>query len=97
MIKYNEKIKIPYYDTDRNHKLKPITILKYLGEISIVHNSKSADINKMESLNFAWMLNRWKVRIDRYPDVKEKITIETWSSGVDRFYATREFLIYDEK
>lgn len=97
MIKYNEKIKIPYYDTDRNHKLKPITLLKYLGEISIVHNSKSADINKMESLNFAWMLNRWKVKIEKYPKAGETIRVESWISGFEKFYANREFIIYDEE
>lgn len=97
MIKYNEIIKIPYYDTDKNHKLSPITLLKYLGELSVVHNSILADMEKMESLNYGWMLNRWKVKIDKYPKGGETIRIETWISGFDKFYANREFVIYDEE
>ena len=43
------------------------------------------------------MLNRWRVRIERYPSVGEKIKIETWISKIEKFYANREFIIYDEK
>ncbi len=97
MIKYNEKIKIPYYDTDRKHKLSPVTLLKYLGEISVIHNSLLGDINEMESLNFGWMLNRWRVKIDKYPEGGETIRVESWISGFEKFYANREFIIYDEE
>lgn len=97
MIKYNKTIKIPYYDTDKNHKLSPVTLLKYLGEISIIHNSMLADINEMKSLNFGWMLNRWRVKVDKYPKGGEAIRIESWISGFEKFYANREFIIYDEE
>lgn len=97
MIKYNEIIKIPYYDTDKDHKLSPISLLKYLGELSMVHNGILADMKKMLSLNFGWMLNRWKVKVDKYPKGGETIRIETWISGFDKFYANREFIIYDEE
>ena len=97
MIKYNETIKIPYYDTNKDHKLSPVTLLKYLGEISIIHNSMLADIKEMESLNFGWMLNRWKVKMDKYPRGGDTIRIESWISGFEKFYANREFIIYNEE
>lgn len=96
MIKYNEIIKIPYYDTDKDHKLSSVTLLKYLAELSVVHNSMLVDNEKMESLNFGWMLNRWKVKIDKYPKGGESIRIESWISGFEKFYANREFIIYNE-
>lgn len=97
MIKYNEIIKIPYYDTDKDYKLSPISLLKYLGEVSIIHNSILTDIKEMDSLNYAWMLNRWKVKIEEYPKGGETIKIETWISVFDKFYANREFIIYNEE
>lgn len=97
MTKYRKTFEIPYYNADKNKEATPFSILSYLGETSGAHTG-SIDFNmdKDKTLNYGWMLNRWKVQIERYPMVGEKIIIETWSSGVDRFYATREFVIYDE-
>lgn len=42
-----------------------------------------------------WVLNRWLLRMDKYPKLGEKISIETWPSNFERFYGTREFSIKD--
>lgn len=98
MAKYIKTFQIPYYDSDKYGNATTSSILAYLGETSGEHtDSIGFGFNKLKELNYAWMLNKWKVRIDRYPKAKEKITIETWASGMDRFYATREFVIYDEE
>lgn len=97
MAKYKKTFEIRYYEADKNKKATPLSILSYLGETSGAHtDSIDFKLDKDKSLNYGWMLNRWRVEINRYPKVGERITIETWSSGVDRFYATREFIIYDE-
>lgn len=97
MIKYKQNFKIPYYDSDKYGKLTPISLLKYLGEVSLIHNSYLVDLKEMEKLNYGWMLNRWKVKINEYPNAGETIKIESWISSVDKFYAYREFIIYNEK
>lgn len=98
MSKYRKTFQIPYYESDKNRKATTLSILKYLGETSGAHtDSLGFNVENLKKTNYGWMLNRWKVRIDRYPNVNEVITIETWSSGIDRFYATREFIIYDEE
>ncbi|NLY85133.1 MAG: acyl-ACP thioesterase [Tissierellia bacterium] len=97
MSKFRKSFEISYYETDKNKNLKPTSLLNLLGEIAGEHSSTIVKIDRLEALNYAWMLHRWKVRIDRYPKAKEKIIIETWSSSIDRFYANREFFIYDEK
>ncbi|MCQ4924265.1 thioesterase [Tissierella carlieri] len=98
MSKYKKMFQIPYYDADKYRRATPIAILTYLGETSGAHTDHIGfGVDKLQALNYGWMLNRWKVKIRRYPNVKENITIETWTSGVDKFYATREFIIYDEK
>lgn len=98
MTKYRKAFQVPYYDSDKYGNVTAPSILAYLGETSGEHtDSIGFGFNKLKELNYAWMLNKWKVRIDRYPKAKENIAIETWTSGMDRFYATREFKIYDEK
>lgn len=98
MSKYRKTFYIPNYDTDKHRRATPMAILTYLGETSGAHTDHIGfSVDSLKDINYGWMLNRWKVKINRYPSVKEKITIETWSSGIDRFYATREFVIYDEE
>ena len=44
----------------------------------------------------AWVLARLRMEVDRLPAWEEEITIETWPSGLDRLYATREFVFRDQ-
>ena len=98
MGKHNISYKIPYYEADKYRRATPLTMLAYLGEAAVSHNDDLGfNIDKLRSLNHGWMLNRWKVKMDRYPEVGEKIRIETWISNLEKFYATREFMIYDDK
>lgn len=98
MTKYNKEFEIPYYESDKHGKITPLSLLEYLGEISVSHNDfLGFDIERLKSLNYGWMLNRWRVGVDRYPGVGEKIRIETWISKIEKFYANREFIIYDKK
>ncbi len=92
---YIKEIKIPYYDCNYKNEMNPTAILKYLSEISINHNELESDLEKIEKDKYGWMLNKWKVEIDRYPKAEEKIRIETWISKVDMFFVNREFAIYD--
>lgn len=92
---YIEEIKIPYYDCNYKNEMHPTAILKYLSEISINHNELESDLEIIEKNKYGWMINKWKVEIDRYPEAKEKIKIETWVSKVDMFFVNREFAIYD--
>lgn len=91
------KFKIPYYDGDKDGYLRPENLLAYLGEASTIHSdSIGVGLKELRKYNYCWMLNRWRARFHKYPRVKDEITVETWSSGIDKFYATREFLAYDE-
>lgn len=45
----------------------------------------------------AWVLARLRMEVDRLPEWEDEITIETWPSGLDRLYATREFVFVDDE
>lgn len=96
-IKYSSEFVIPYYDTNKNGFLKSTTMLSYMMETSNLQSDHlGVGAEYLFKNNVAWMLNRWRVRFFKFPKVKEKITVETWCSGIDRFYALREFAAYDE-
>lgn len=41
----------------------------------------------------AWVLARFRMEVDRLPRWGDRIEIETWPSGLDRVFATREFVV----
>jgi acyl-ACP thioesterase len=42
----------------------------------------------------AWVLAHLRLDVDRLPRWEEDVVVETWPSGLDRLYATREFILY---
>ncbi len=98
MPKFTKKFIIPYYDGDKNGYLRPENLLAYLGETSSLHSdSIGAGIDALRKYNYCWMLNRWRARFFKHPRVMDEIIVETWSSGIDKFFATREFVVYDNQ
>lgn len=96
MEKFTMEYIIPYYETDRYGRVTPVSLLKYLGETSSQHGDyQGVGFDELQRENHGWILYRWKVRFDHYPSVGDKIVVETWTSGFYKFYAYREFIIYD--
>jgi acyl-ACP thioesterase len=96
MAKYNKKFLIPYYDTDVKGKLKPESVLSYMAETSSWHSDNVGVGHKLLNANgYGWMLNRWEVEIYSLPSAKEEVTVQTWTSGFDKFYAERQFCMKD--
>ncbi|MBL7980096.1 MAG: hypothetical protein JNN12_17290 [Bacteroidetes Order II. Incertae sedis bacterium] len=44
----------------------------------------------------AWLMIRLRIEMNHYPRNRERMEVETWASGTDRFFAFREFLLFDE-
>jgi acyl-ACP thioesterase len=96
MEKYTKEFIIPYYDTDKNGLLKISALLAYMEETSSFHSDAlGIGVEELGKNNYGWMLNRWRARFYKLPKVKEKVIIDTWTSGFDKFYAYREFAVYD--
>ncbi len=91
---YQKEFEIHYYEINRHRQATPLTILNYLEETAIAHSdSVGLGIDKLKTSGLAWILNKWLLNITYYPAWGEKITVETWASKFERFYATREFCI----
>ena len=96
MRKYIKEFTVPYYDSDKNGTAYPASLLAYMEETSSFHSDDlGVGVDELRKKNYGWMLNRWNVSLHRYPKVREKIFVETLATGFDKFYATREFVIYD--
>ncbi|TFZ40743.1 hypothetical protein E4100_04085 [Soehngenia longivitae] len=94
MKKYYKNYVIPYYDTGTNNYLKPEMILSYMAETSTWHiDSLGLGNDTLDKYNYAWLLNRWEVDISDYPRAKEEVIVSTWTTGFNKFYAYREFIM----
>lgn len=96
MNKYSKEFLIPYFDTDNEGLIKIERILAYMVETSTWHSeSLGLGVEKIRKNNYGWMLIKWEIQIIKYPKVKDLVSIATWTSGFNKFYATREFEMSD--
>lgn len=88
---------VHYYELNSFHEATPVTILKYLEESAISHSEAAGyGFERLKQDGVGWVLNRWLLRVDKYPTWNQNIQVETWPSSFDKFYATREFHVKDE-
>lgn len=98
MTKFTKEFLIPYYDTDPKGVLRPEIVLSYMAETSSWHSDSLGVGHKLlNASGYGWMLNRWEAEFIELPKAKEKAIVKTWTSSFDRFYATREFNMEDER
>lgn len=55
------------------------------------------DITQLHKQDLTWVLHRMDIQVDRYPNWREKITIETWPAAGDALRAYRNYRILDEE
>lgn len=96
MNKYIKEFKIEDFDTDNERLIKVDKILSYMAETSTWHsNALGLGVDEIRKENYGWMLIKWELEIAEYPKVKDNVQIATWTSGFNKFYATREFQMLD--
>jgi acyl-ACP thioesterase len=54
------------------------------------------DITQLHEKDMTWVLHRMDIKMDRYPNWREKITVETWPAAGDALRAYRNYRIMDE-
>lgn len=86
--------------TVRPHEITPHgtasvpTLCRYLQEAAGHHaEALGVSIQQLQTEDRAWVLAHLRLTINRLPEWEESITVETWPSGLDRLYATREFVL----
>lgn len=94
---YKEKFKIGLKDVWKGNEVSNIAILEYLEDVAAYHSdSVGYGINTIEQTNLNWILLDWKLHIIKRPTYGQQLEIHTWSRGIEKFYAFRDFEVYDE-
>lgn len=95
-LTFEESFKIRASEIDTGQKATLPAICNLLQEIAGNHARKlEFDITDLQQNKLTWVLHRLCVKMDRFPNWRETITIRTWPSGGDGLRAYRDFLILD--
>lgn len=90
--------RVKTYDTYPNGKLSIPSLLDFLQEAAGLHAIKlKFGMHDLNARNETWVLSRMRVEIERWPERGDAIVVETWPKGMDRLFAVRDFLVFDEK
>jgi len=96
-IAYQETFKIRASEIDFNQQATLPAICNLLQEVAGNHARElEFDITDLQKDELTWVLHRLHVKIDRFPDWRETITVKTWPSSGDGLRAYRDFLIIGE-
>ncbi|WP_308990940.1 acyl-ACP thioesterase domain-containing protein [Mariniflexile litorale] len=95
---FDKQFELRYFETNKLGLATPIIILALLEETAADHcysiNHSLFDLLKK---NVGWVLVSGVLKMDRYPNYKEKITIRTWLSSYTSIKGYRENIIFDEQ
>lgn len=95
---YKEKFKIGLKDVWKGNEINNKAILEYLEDIAAYHSdSVGYGINTTDKTHLTWLLLDWKVKVIKRPQYGQTLNVHTWSRGIMKYYAYRDFEIYDDK
>ena len=95
---YKEKFKVGLKDVWAKNEVSNIAILEYLEDVAAYHSdSVGYGINTIEETHLSWLLLDWELEVIKRPLYGQVLDIHTWSRGIEKFYAYRDFEVYDEK
>lgn len=87
---YEMKIQVRYSETDQNGRVKLHQILEYFQDCVTFHSmAVGLGIRGDKQEDRAWYLIAWNIRIHRYPQMAENLTIVTEPYKMHGFYGYR--------
>lgn len=95
-MKVEHKFFIGFRDISHLNELTNTAMLAYLENMGGIHSDLVG--NGLNSKNTCtWVLLSWKVKILKRPKFGDTIKIVTWSREMEKFYAYRDYKVYNEE
>lgn len=92
------KVKVGLKDIGISNKATNKAILGMLEDVAGFHSDIAGfGINDINKTSLSWIILGWKVEIIKRPKYGEELEVITWSRGVKRIYAFRDYEMYNEK
>lgn len=93
---YYYSFKVSSKDCTKHKRIKLPNLLDHMQEAAwsnaIALGFSSIDL--MEN-NITWVMNRMQIEFFRLPEHREKVKVETWPAGMDKYFTKRDFRVWD--
>ncbi len=78
-------------------ELTNTSLLSYLEDVACMHSEMLGfGISNIHNFKKTWVLLFWKVKVIKRPKFADDLTVKTWSRLIDRYYAYRDFYVYNQ-
>ena len=95
---YEEKYKVQIRDTRKSTEITNKGFLGLMEDVASSHsNQVGFGIYDLPKTNLIWLLLEWKLQVFSRPQFEDIVTVKTWSRKIEKYYAYRDFEVYDEK
>ena len=90
---YTFDSRIRYSETDETGALSLLGVINYMQDCSTFQSEDiGLGVEYLEKKKRAWLLSSWRIVIDRYPVLGERIKIGTWATSSKGIYGYRDFV-----
>ena len=93
---HRETFTVRSYEIDASGRIPIPSLFCYLQESASNHAAEyGLSMDDLMLKDLTWMISEIHIEVKRYPVWGEKVTIETWPSLRQKYFAFREFLCFD--
>lgn len=95
-IIYRKEFTVHTYELDHQGLARPVALLHYLQDAAGDHAAMfGLSVPDLLRKGLTWVLSRYHVLFHGWPRWRERLTVETWPSGLSDHYALRDFIVRD--
>jgi acyl-ACP thioesterase len=94
---YQETFPVRFFESEPTGRATPAAVCRFAQEAAEGHcRTLGLSLLDMRAQNRMWVLTHFRLQMDRYPQVGQKVTVETWaSSRTNGIRAIRDFCFVD--
>jgi medium-chain acyl-[acyl-carrier-protein] hydrolase len=93
---WDDTYRVMWHESATGNRATLVTICNYLQETATRHaNHLGFGYRASGEHNLLWVIVRLLVKMDRYPEWDETVTVRTWPRGIEGLFALRDYLIFD--
>lgn len=93
-VEYNTYVGLR--DINSLQELKNTSLLSYLENVACMHSEMAGfGVTTMHETKRTWVLLSWKIKVLKRPKFNDNLRIKTWSRCIEKFYAYRDFEVYN--
>ncbi|MCD8098602.1 MAG: thioesterase [Lachnospiraceae bacterium] len=93
---YGYETRVRMTEADQYQQMTLTSVLNQFQDCSIFHSEdRGVGMSFLESRKRMWVLSSWKIVINRYPKMAERIWVETWPYAFGKMTGSRNFRMLD--